>query len=176
MSIRKDITSAQRELFAKVLARVSEDQIKTANETLNSTDHQISLEFGEITHDKIVDLNYKLKKMILDLNRLEHKNEDHLQKALKAENVLEAKNAEDWAERTGKTPGCMSSLSYLWNCKIEQVFFLVIGILFVVFSVFAFFMEILSFLDISLFNLNNIIDNDDGFLKSQVKENFYEYI
>lgn len=77
---------------------------------MNSADHQASLDFGEITHDKIVDLNYKLKKMILDLNRLEHKNEDHLKKAIQAENVLEANNAEDWAERTGKTPGCMSSL------------------------------------------------------------------
>ena len=110
MSIRKDITSEQKELFARVLNRVSAETLNAANQTLNSTDNQAALDFGEITHDKIVDLNFKLKKMILDLNRLEHKNEEHLKKAIKAENVLEAKNSEDWAERNGALPGCMSSL------------------------------------------------------------------
>jgi len=173
LSLRKDNNSEQKDLLNRVLSRVTSDEIKSANQTLNSVDNQAAIDFGELTRDKIVDLNFKLKKMILDLNRLENKYETNLKKAIQAEDVLEAKTPEDWAERHGVNlqKGCGSlcnSISYLWHTKLEQVFFLAIGIIFTVFSVIAFLMEILSFIKLPFFDMNNIISRNDTFIVSQV--------
>jgi len=64
-------------------------------------------------------------------------------------------------------------LEWLWFTKIEQVIFMLLGIVAAVFSVGAFIAEALTFVNISFFNLEEIIQHDDTFLKNQV--NFFLY-
>lgn len=95
-----------------LLSQVPEETVKAAKATLNAIDSETAEEFGKITHDKIVGLNRKLKKMLLERTRVENKFDTTLRDALLAEDVLESKTAEEWSQRTNAAvTGTFSKLS-----------------------------------------------------------------
>ena len=79
---------------------------------MNAIDNETADEFGKITHNKIVGLNRKLKKMLLERTRLENKFDTTLREALLAEDVLESPTADQWSQRTNAAvTGTFATLS-----------------------------------------------------------------
>jgi len=173
LSLKGDIDIGHKSLLNAILSQVPDETIKVAKQTLNAIDNETAEEFGKVTHKKIVGLNRKLKKMLLERTRLENKYDTTLRAALLAEDVLESPTAEAWSQRSNAAvTGTFSKLStkfgWLWYTKIEQVAFFIFGCAFVVLSIFAFFAEVLTLKNISFFNLNNLIQPEDSFFKNQV--------
>jgi len=66
----------------------------------------------------------------------------------------------------------------VWYVKLEQIFYFVLGIAFVIFSIGVFLAETFTFDNSDFFNMLSFLESGNGFTKSQVKETpfYFAYI
>ena len=163
--------------------------VQAAKQTLNSTDHSNATEVGPLSHSKIVALNRKIRKNLREMRRIENKYDTTLQDALQAEDVILCQSAEQWGDRLGSENApqtgfakCQNAISkpfviafyklettgYFWYTRVEQIIYLIFGIIFSIFSVIVFLAEILTFDDVRILDITNLMKQGDSFVKSQV--------
>jgi len=149
--------------------------VEAALQGLSNTNHIIAKDYGALNHNKIVNLNKQVKKKVLELRRIENKWEITLQHAFFLEDIMESQHSIDWRirsafyiERKGKFGRLIDSLEWVWYVKLEQIFYFVVGIAFVIFSIGVFLAETFTFDNSHFFNVLSFLESGNGFYKSQI--------
>jgi hypothetical protein len=166
-----------------------------ANALTEKTHADILKEFGEVTMEKITDLNKNVKLRVAEAKRAETSWENLLEKAFLIEDILENRNSVDytirstfWAERSGffgRTLDKLSDLIYIilditkhlpsssfkawfWFVKLKNILKVFLSIIFAAFSIIVVVSEVTLFINIDFSGFGSLLKNNTSFFETQV--------